>query len=323
MALNDLGRGRMARNRYDEALQYFDRVMAMPDASEWSIYALSSRNAGSCYQRLGQFDRAVALQEKALAIQERRGKREYFVQALGRSSETRMHCAATRSVRSHICSEGWPKQKCERQLRDSAADGQPRPASRLRSAGRWDDAGAPQPGSGSTLDGRSSCAVPYHLLNSALIAKGRERFDEANELFSQCARGARRGAVDRLGRAFQPGERGARAETVGARRRGIRGCVVGRRSNTRRTAYRTDDKVAYLTRLITFYQEYVSALISQGPCRSRARGRRLEPRSAARGTPEDGGAWPCESIRVSARRPRIGCGHAVSTGSRQNSRGSG
>ena len=47
------------------------------------IYTLSSRNAGSCYQRLGQFDRAVALQEKALAIQERRGKREYFVQALG------------------------------------------------------------------------------------------------------------------------------------------------------------------------------------------------------------------------------------------------
>jgi tetratricopeptide (TPR) repeat protein len=39
MALNDLGMGRIARNRYDEALPYFERVISIPEARSGSIYA--------------------------------------------------------------------------------------------------------------------------------------------------------------------------------------------------------------------------------------------------------------------------------------------
>src|SRR5262249_28949591 len=83
VALNDLGRGLMSRNRFDEALPYFERVIAMRDLSDWSVYPASLSTAGSCYQRLGRFDRAVVVQKQALAVQERRGKRESLVQVLG------------------------------------------------------------------------------------------------------------------------------------------------------------------------------------------------------------------------------------------------
>ena len=261
MALNDLGRGRMARNRYDEALQYFDRVMAMPDASEWSIYALSSRNAGSCYQRLGQFDRAVALQEKALAIQERRGKREYFVQALGELGNLYALRGDPERALPYL-QRGLAEAK-----NANVTSEIPRLTANLASVeldlGRWDDAERHNQEAEALWMAGHPAPSPYHLLNSALIAKGRERFDEANELFSQvlAAPGVAPSTVwdahfnlANVALAQKQPERAA-AEFEAAL------SVI---ETTRAGLVRTDDKVAYLTRLITFYQEYVSALISQG-----------------------------------------------------------
>ena len=100
-ALNDLGRGLMARSRFDEALRYFEQVVAMQDLREWSIYAASLNNAGSCYQRLGQFDRAIALQPRSLDVYEHRGKRESFVLALGEMG-TRTRREVILIVRPHF-----------------------------------------------------------------------------------------------------------------------------------------------------------------------------------------------------------------------------
>jgi CHAT domain-containing protein/Tfp pilus assembly protein PilF len=261
MALNDLGRGRMARNRYDEALQYFDRVMAMQDASEWSIYALSSRNAGSCYQRLGQFDRAVALQEKALAIQERRGKREYFVQALGELGNLYALRGDPERALPYL-QRGLAEAK-----NANVTSEIPRLTANLASVeldlGRWDAAERHNQEAEALWMAGHPAPSPYHLLNGALIAKGRERFDEANELFSQvlAAPGVAPSTVwdahfnlANVALAQKQPERAA-AEFEAAL------SVI---ETTRAGLVRTDDKVAYLTRLITFYQDYVSALISQG-----------------------------------------------------------
>jgi tetratricopeptide (TPR) repeat protein len=83
LALNDLGMGRVVRNRYDAALPYFERVVSLAGLTGSSVFAVALNNAGTCYQRLGQFDRALAVQQRAFEVHERRGKREYFVQALG------------------------------------------------------------------------------------------------------------------------------------------------------------------------------------------------------------------------------------------------
>ena len=261
IALNDLGMGRFVRNRYDEALQYFTRVTAMQDASEWGIYTLASRNAGSCYQRLGQFDRAVALQEKALAIQERRGKREYFVQALGelgnlyalRGDPERalpyLQRALAEAKRANVTSE-IPR------LTGNVASVEVD----LR---RWDDAEAHNREAQALWMASHPAPSAYHLLNSALIAKGRERFDEATALFDQVLAApstppsviwdAHFNLANVALSLKQPDRAASEFEAA-----------LSIIESTRAGLSRTDDKVSYLTRLISFYQAYVKALIDQG-----------------------------------------------------------
>ncbi len=110
LALNDLGMSRMVRSRYDEALGYFERVVAMPDLSDQTIYAVSLNNAGSCYQRLGQFDRAIALQQRAFDVHERRGKREYTCRRWARWAISTC-CAASRTVRFRSWNAGSMKRE--------------------------------------------------------------------------------------------------------------------------------------------------------------------------------------------------------------------
>ncbi len=261
IALNDLGMGRFVRNRYDEALQYFERVTAMQDASEWAIYTVSSRNAGSCYQRLGQFDRAVALQEKALAIQERRGKREYFVQALGELGNSyKLRGDPDRAL--PYLQRGLAEAK-----RANVTSEIPRLAANLASVEvdlrRWGDAEAHNQEAEALWTASHSAPSVYHLLNRALIAKGRDRLDEATDLFAQVltAPGVAPSVLwdahfnlANVALAKKQADRAA-AEFEAAL------IIV---ETTRAGLLRTDDKVAYLTRLISFYQGYVSALIDQG-----------------------------------------------------------
>jgi CHAT domain-containing protein len=261
IALNDLGMGRFVRNRYDEALQYFARVTAMQDASEWAIYTLSSRNAGSCYQRLGQFDRAVALQEKALAIQERRGKREYFVQALGELGNLYALRGDPDRALPYL-QRGLAEAK-----RASVTSEIPRLAANLASVEidlrRWSDAEAHNQEAEALWTAGHPAPSVYHLLNRALIAKGRDRLDEATDLFAQvlAAPGVAPSVLwdahfnlANVALAKKQPERAA-AEFEAAL------TIV---ETTRAGLLRTDDKVAYLTRLISFYQSYVAALLAQG-----------------------------------------------------------
>ena len=261
MALNDLGMGRLARNRYDEALPYFERVIGMEDLSAWSLHAASLRNAGSCYQRLGQFDRALALQQKAFANQEHRGKPEYTVQALVEMG----NLFVLRGEPDHALPyfvRGLESARAAKLDAEAA-----RLAGNLASAtidlARWDEADRYNQEAERIWMVSHDAPSAYHLLNRALIAKGRGRLDEANELLAQVL------ATPQVSPSLlwdahfnlanvaiaqkQPERAAAQFETALS--------VI---ETTRAGLVRTDYKVAYLTRLITFYQEYVSALISQG-----------------------------------------------------------
>jgi CHAT domain-containing protein/Tfp pilus assembly protein PilF len=77
------GAGYLQTDRFDAALPYFETVMAMDDVSSLMVYARALRNAGICYARLGNFDRAIAVQRKSVEVNEQRGPRIYLEQALG------------------------------------------------------------------------------------------------------------------------------------------------------------------------------------------------------------------------------------------------
>jgi CHAT domain-containing protein/tetratricopeptide (TPR) repeat protein len=261
MALNDLGMSRVVRSRFDEALPYFERVIAKQDLSEWSVYAASLRNAGSCYQRLGQFERAVALQERAFTMQEHRGKPEYVVQALG-------EMGALYGLR------GEPDRALpyfQRALNEAKAAGLKEEAARL--AGnlasveldlrRWDEAERDNNEAQRLWLETHDAPSVYHASNGARIALGRSQFDEAGRLLKQLVEtpGVSPSVLwnahfnlASLALARKQPERAAEEYEAAL-------TIV---ETTRAGLLRTDDKVAYLTRLISFYQSYVAALLAQG-----------------------------------------------------------
>src|SRR5215467_3532018 len=87
-ALHQLGMGQFVRGRLDQALSLFERVLAFSDLSAMSIYAKALNNAGMCYSRLGQFERALAAQRRAVDLQSRRPRSAEFEQALGQLGNT-------------------------------------------------------------------------------------------------------------------------------------------------------------------------------------------------------------------------------------------
>ncbi len=86
-ALNNLGMGLVVRSRFDEALPWFERIIASRSLDGTTIYGQALNNAGICYARLGQFDRAVASQQKAIDLH-KGGRQLDYSQALGELGST-------------------------------------------------------------------------------------------------------------------------------------------------------------------------------------------------------------------------------------------
>ena len=76
------------QRRFDQALSWFTRVMSFNDLQQMLVYGASLNNAGLSYARLGDFERAVEIQQRAVALQERRGAAGPYEQALGELGTT-------------------------------------------------------------------------------------------------------------------------------------------------------------------------------------------------------------------------------------------
>ncbi len=97
-ALHQLGTGQLVRNRFDQALALFERVLSFSDLADMTIYSAALNNAGICYSRLGLFDRAIAVQRRAIESFERRGAPTEHAQALGTLGNTYLFgCRSGRS----------------------------------------------------------------------------------------------------------------------------------------------------------------------------------------------------------------------------------
>src|SRR5690606_34284566 len=83
-----LGMGQLVRERYDAALHWFDQALAFSHVDEHLSYATVLANAGTSHARLGNLERALELQQRALALHETRNVPLYLEQAIGELGHT-------------------------------------------------------------------------------------------------------------------------------------------------------------------------------------------------------------------------------------------
>jgi CHAT domain-containing protein len=260
-ALNDLGMGRFVRSQWDQALPYFERVIAIDQARNFSIYASSLSNAGACYQRLGQFDRAMTVQQRALEVQEHRGTRENFAVALldmgnlyvlrgtpagGVPFYTRALDVASRAKLTR-----WAAVAAS-----NLAEAQTR-------LGDWEQAEKYNEESKRLKAAIGGQRLVYNTTVAAGIAEGRGRLDEAARLYEVALADKDADASVRWG---------AHAGLAGVARKQNRPAVAATHfeaaletiEKTRSDLLKTEYKLAYLTQLISFYRGYVDLLLEQG-----------------------------------------------------------
>ena len=259
-ALNDLGMGSVVRGRWDEALPFFLRVIAFDDLQPLSVYAAALLNAGICYARLGEFDRAVELQRRSVRLQTDRGRRAYLAHALGELGRT-------------LVQEGNPQealpylQQALATARDLhlAADAAVF-AANLASAnievGNWNDAERFND-EAKQLKAVSRTGLVINTLNAAQIAQGRGEAGEAAHLFDEALAGA--GSHPDVAWAAHAGLAGlalaaARPDRAAPHFEAALAII----EKTRSELLKTDSKLTFLTGLIQFYQSYVDALVDQG-----------------------------------------------------------
>jgi CHAT domain-containing protein len=260
-ALNTLGMGWLVRSRFDEALPYFERVLATPGIEALIVYSTALNNAGICYARLGEFDRAVTLQRRAIASHEQRTTRVYLEQALGELGSTYILRGDPAKAVPHL----------ERALRVARTAGLQRDSALLAEnlAAAYIDladwANADRVNAlARQLNTASGADMPaYYTLNDAQIAAGRGHAEKATTLFSRTlalgrddpsTQGAALAGLARL--AVSAKDRRTAAREFQA--------ALDTIERTRAELLQTDYKLSYLTRLISFYREYVQALVEDG-----------------------------------------------------------
>jgi tetratricopeptide (TPR) repeat protein len=177
-ALGALGMGQLVRERYDAALQWFEQALAFTEVDQYLSYAVALANAGICHARLGNLDRALELQERAVALHETRNVTVYLEQALGELGNTHLLSGDTdRAVallgRARELAARAERPADEALWLDSSATA-------LISLGRWDEARDHNDASIALKQARPDIGtIGPNLINTALIALGRGRHDDA------------------------------------------------------------------------------------------------------------------------------------------------
>jgi CHAT domain-containing protein len=221
-----------------------------------------------CYARLGQFDRAIESQRRAVSLLERHPAGGDYEQALGQLGVTYLLQGDTRKGLESI-RRAYDAATAAKQVSDASIW-----AMNLAKAyidlEQWDDADrsiedAKRLGFG-TAAGQAttskSARMAYVLENSASVAAGRRRFDEAERLYREALVSADAPpsvlwhAHHGLALLFVAQRQPARA----AREFEAALDVI---EKTRSGLLRDDYKLSYLTELIDFYRVYVRTLVDQ------------------------------------------------------------
>ncbi len=261
VALNNMGMGRVARGRFDEALPYFERVLALERLRDELTYGASLNNAAMCYARLGDFDHAVPLHQRAIAAQETRSNRLYLAQAVGEFGNTYMQKGQTAAALPFL--ERALSVAREAGLMQQASWFADNVAAARINLADWDAAQAANNEARRLKTQAGDETLVYNALNDAQIALGRGQLADASRLFKDTLRTAKDDPslewLAHAGLADIARSRKDRATTVREFEATLR--TIER---TRADLLKTDYKLSYLTPLIHFYRAYVDVLMDAG-----------------------------------------------------------
>lgn len=258
-ALNNLGMGLVVRGRFDEALPWFEGVLAFDDLADTTIYGQALNNAGICYARLGLFERAVAAQQRAIEIHSG-GRQLDYTQALGELGSTYfLREDADRGI------PAW--QEAFRiangaGLATEAVLWARNLAMAFVQQADWDAAERYNAEATRLAGELSGSRRAYALVTEAQIAAGRGRADEARHLFNEALDAAadvpavRWMSHDGLARLAA-----ARHDTADAVRQFE--AALDTLERTRSALLRTEYRISFPARLTAFYRGYVEFLLDQ------------------------------------------------------------
>jgi CHAT domain-containing protein len=260
-ALHQLGMGQFVRNRFDQALAFFERVLAFSDLSEMSIYAKALNNAGMCYSRLGMFERAIGLQRRAIALHAKYPRSSAYEQALGQLGNTYLLQKDVVNGMSYL-------QRAFEVARGAgiAADATLWAGNLAQAhidSRQWDEAERNNEEARRLWASTRSGNPVYYALNSAEIAFGRRQIDVASRLYEQAL------GAEHVPPAVVWGAHYGLAEAAIARTDRFQAArhleaVLNVIEQSRSDLLKTDYKLSYLTQLISFYRAYVDVLVDQG-----------------------------------------------------------
>ncbi len=261
VALTALGMSRLRRNRFDEALPFFQRVLARTELEPLLVYGTARRNAAICYSRLGDLDRALDVQRREVAADETAGPRLYFEQALGETGNSYVLKGDIATGRTYL--ERALRVATEAGLSSDAALWAGNLASASADAGEWDAAARYNAEAIRLKEASHATTLVYNTLNSARIAAGLGQTADAAALYKAALGAAQEDpavlwdAHAGLGRLdHRAGRSRAAAAHFDTALAGI--------ERTRSDLLKPEYKLTYLTHLIGFYQEYVDTLMQQG-----------------------------------------------------------
>jgi len=260
-ALNDLGMGGVARGRWDEALSRFERVLSFEDLESLSIYSAALSNAGICYFRLGEYERALETQRRSVALHTNRGTRADFAQAVGGLGVTYMMQGDAKAGMPFLRQALMIAKESNLQRDAGVWAGNVAAASiELR---EWDDAARFNDEARALRIATNAGNLFHNTLNAAQIAQGRGELDDATRLFDEVLADTLADSMARW--SAHSGLAGvalarSKADTAATHFEAALETI----EKTRAEVLRTDYRLSFMTRLIEFYHAYVDMLVDQG-----------------------------------------------------------
>ena len=255
------GAGYLVRDRYDEALPFFEAVMSMADLSAYMVYAAALRNAGVCYARLGDFDRAIAVERRSVEVNEQRGPRVYLEQALGVLGATYLLKGSYAEAIQYL-QRAFDVATAAGLVEDAA-----RWADNLTTAhaslGQWDEAERMNREATHLNQRAGTRTFIYNTFHRAEIAVGRGQTGDATKLYEEVLADSTTPPALAWDVHVELGNLGASAGDLNAASRHYRNAldVI---EHTRSELLNTDYRLSFLTRLIRFYERYIDVLVERG-----------------------------------------------------------
>jgi CHAT domain-containing protein len=261
VALVNLANVHLFRDRFDRALQILERVLAFKDLESQLVYAVALANAGICYQRLGEFERAIGVQRRAVASHERPGRpRIYYIRALGEIGTTYgLRGDAPNAVVYLTRAIDVAK---DARMNDEGARWAANLATNYIRQRQWDLAEAMNVES-QRLGGERSDLAGYHAVNSANIALGQGRLPDAARLFRRTLSLA----TNRPSLEWDAHQGLARVALAAKRPEDAQrdfAAAISVVERTRSELLKADYRLSFLTRLLDLHQQYIDLLVDQG-----------------------------------------------------------